>query len=349
MSQVAKKAYELWPGKNKFYFKGKIMLGPDYHRAVLTFFLIFLPEIAFLSTTSQYFTVTISILSIIFAIACIGSLFIIATSNPGYILKQEYPFYMGPLGSPTIHSALIAEPSKAAAIENPCFELVINGSRVKIKNCRTCWIVRPPRTSHCSECNLCVERFDHHCPWVGICIGKYNYSKFLIFLGLTNILVLFDFICCIIHISYVTIDINNQSLSSKQQDEKILENAGSSIFLGLYMFIFLIFIGGLTVFHCVLISKGLTTSEVMRNSYKEFRANPFVKKNFWGNFCSVIGQKKKKSVNLMKEVKEKSGEACNECVSYEAFNKLGTNTEFEVRYDNDKLGDKEDVSVSPIY
>lgn len=27
MSQAEKKAYELWPGKNKFYLKGKIMLG----------------------------------------------------------------------------------------------------------------------------------------------------------------------------------------------------------------------------------------------------------------------------------------------------------------------------------
>lgn len=56
--------------------------------------------------------------------------------------------------------------------------------------CPDCLIIRTPRSRHCAICNVCVERFDHHCPWINNCVGVNNHGPFLVFLLSTWLLCL---------------------------------------------------------------------------------------------------------------------------------------------------------------
>jgi len=63
---------------------------------------------------------------------------------------------------------------------------VIENGRCHLCNITTCG----QRTKHCSICNKCVPRFDHHCKWLNNCIGGRNYPAFLVCLTSTLVVAL---------------------------------------------------------------------------------------------------------------------------------------------------------------
>ena len=62
--------------------------------------------------------------------------------------------------------------------------------------CELCkyYVKKRALASHCPDCCVCVEGYDHHCPWVGKCVGKNNMTSFKIFLFST--LAIVGYIAC---------------------------------------------------------------------------------------------------------------------------------------------------------
>jgi hypothetical protein len=72
--------------------------------------------------------------------------------------------------------------------------------------CEVCQAHQPPDAAHCPDCNVCIRGFDHHCVWMGVCIGRDNFKQFLRF----NLSWLGYLAYCIIWVSLV-----GPSVSSK--------------------------------------------------------------------------------------------------------------------------------------
>jgi hypothetical protein len=65
--------------------------------------------------------------------------------------------------------------------------------------CDWCQTYQPPKAAHCPDCHVCIEGYDHHCVWMGTCIGKGNFVPFMRF----NLSWLAYFIYAVIWVSVI--------------------------------------------------------------------------------------------------------------------------------------------------
>ena len=76
--------------------------------------------------------------------------------------------------------------------------------------CPDCKTIRTSRSRHCSVCGHCIERFDHHCPWLNNCIGVKNHNYFYLYVLTQECVIVFAFVQAIVSIISF---INNEDIS----------------------------------------------------------------------------------------------------------------------------------------
>ena len=261
-----------WRGDNYFPINGKIIMGPTSFRPTLvSFFIILIPFSLFIAFNTNFYkeqlSIFIPLIATFFFIITVILLFMASFKDPGILLRFE------------LENNIIEDRKKCKI-----FQL---GFIQNYKYCGSCKIIRPSRSTHCGDCDNCVEKFDHHCPWVGQCIGKRNYKYFYFFLFNLNVLIIFMIIFCVFHIINIII-----IKVGEENKNNIISAALSEVIISLYIIIYcglcMIFVTGLFIYHSKIIIKNVTTKEDIKHFWINVQGNPYARKTKKKNIINSL-------------------------------------------------------------
>lgn len=156
--------------------------------------------------------------------------------------------------------------------------LNVNGVVIRQRWCHTCRVYRPLRSKHCSYCERCVFRFDHHCTWLGNCVGIGNYRSFL---ALVLTALLFFGQSALITLKVVCADVREDGDALAEARKAGLEQAirrlvifhGSKVVYFLFALVLFFALTVLILYHGIIVAQNLTTNEHVRDYY--MTRNPF--------------------------------------------------------------------------
>jgi len=259
-----KRQWQVFPGKNRFYFNGRCISGPDRTSFWISLMCLLVTVILFFSFVSPWllrdlypYGIIIWVTMFILCAFAITTFLITALMDPGIIPRDN-----------RMKTQLDKNPFSRVATK----AVNIKGNSTKLKFCDTCSIFRPPRSTHCSVCNNCVRRFDHHCPWIGNCIGERNYNYFLWFVMSVSLLTVYATVVCIVEVIVLSVQSDYSGFLAFLD---ALSRAPVNLIIAFFTFIVFGFVTSLACFHWYLIWKNQTTNETLKGIYKTKESSPF--------------------------------------------------------------------------
>ncbi|XP_021452476.1 palmitoyltransferase ZDHHC18 isoform X3 [Oncorhynchus mykiss] len=231
--QRPRRKWEVFPGKNRFYCDGRIILARQNGILPLTLGLIIVTSGLFFAFDCPFLvthlTVCIPVIGGVLFVFVVTSLLQTSFTDPG-ILPRTLP-------------------DEAADIEKQ------------------------------------IERFDHHCPWVGNCVGKRNYRFFYSFIVSLSFHTSFIFGCVVTHLTLRSQGGNGLVLALQENPASVVELV--ICFFSIWSIL------GLSGFHTYLVAFNLTTNEDIKGSWLSKRGaedsgNPYTYDNIFTNCCATL-------------------------------------------------------------
>ncbi|KAM9059596.1 palmitoyltransferase ZDHHC14 isoform 3-T4 [Megaptera novaeangliae] len=251
---AARRKWEVFPGRNKFFCNGRIMMARQTGVFYLTLILILVTSGLFFAFDCPYLAVKITpaipVVGGILFFFVMGTLLRTSFSDPG-VLPRATPDEAADLE----RQIDIANGTSSGGYRPPprTKEVIINGQTVKLKYCFTCKIFRPPRASHCSLCDNCVA--PHAGQW---------HLLIMTWRMMALPWMIHSFLC--------------------SEDKCVLE--------AVVCFFSVWSIVGLSGFHTYLISSNQTTNEDIKGSWSNKRGkenyNPYSYGNIFTNCCVAL-------------------------------------------------------------
>ena len=101
-----------------------------------------------------------------------------------------------PEGEKRMEESLVDEDERCLNQNSRCYQILTethscsgtvlqvhqSGFKFNLKYCSTCRFYRPMRASHSSKSNVCIQRYDHFCQWVGTDVALHNHGLFYLML-----------------------------------------------------------------------------------------------------------------------------------------------------------------------